>query len=398
MPSVHTVLGASKAHVWTACPGAPRIMRRAPPQERTEYMAEGVDRHAWLERLMRAADPKHLAGKGGVLSTHAHECNIRGVLQLMPSNLFGDAKVYLDSVQHALTKLAKDFNLTTPPDVWEVEVRLEDPTIHVEYGTTIDLLVGWSWGPLMIVDYKSGWKRVNAKNNAQLKMGVQLACAKFSGIAARVGIYQPMDDVPWSWDDFTDADIAGLTEYFTAAAKATDDPDAPLLIGDHCMDCPAAHDCPQRIAEAGLITLATREELAQGEKLAGYLSMVDRVRKLCDAIEAAAFPLAKKDALPGYKLVQGKPGNRKWKDEALVRKAGHVGVVPTLSPAEVEKHLGKAAFATLWNSNIDRAPGKPQLVPASDPRPAYVVGLSAFDGDAEVQAAANLTDDNSPLF
>jgi hypothetical protein len=387
MPSVHTVLGASKAHVWVNCPGMPRIARKAPEQERTKYMEAGVDNHAWLEKLMKAGDPKHLVVNGGALNADALEANVRAVLQLMPSHLYGDAKVYLDSVRAALLKLGRDHGMQAIPDVWDVEVRLEDPTIHAEYGTTIDLVVGWSWGPLLIVDYKSGWKRVKAKQNDQLRMGVQLACTRYNGIAARVGIYQPMDDIPWSWDDFTDADIAGLTDYFRAAAKATDDPDAPTLIGDHCMDCPAAPACPHRLAEAGLVELVSRDELEQGEKIAGYLPMVARVRKLCDAIEAAAEAAVKKNALPGYKLVTGREGNRAWKDEALVRKAGFVGLPETESVAVVEKRLGKNAFNTLWAANVKRAPGKPTLAPESDPRPAYVMGLSAFDGDPEVAAA-----------
>lgn len=83
--------------------------------------------------------------------------------------------------------------------------------------------------------------------------------------------------------------------------------------------------------------------------------------------------------VPGYKVVEGRPGNRKWVDELQVadtlKAAGYamedITETKLLTPAAMDKAIGKKKAATLLEGLIDRSPGAPIVVPEVDKRPAY---------------------------
>ena len=83
--------------------------------------------------------------------------------------------------------------------------------------------------------------------------------------------------------------------------------------------------------------------------------------------------------VPGFKVVEGKLGNRKWSDElkvaAALEAAGYSREDYTetklYSPAAMDKAIGKKKVVELLEELIDRAPGSPTVVPANDKRPAY---------------------------
>ena len=95
--------------------------------------------------------------------------------------------------------------------------------------------------------------------------------------------------------------------------------------------------------------------------------------------EQALTTLMNGEELPGYKLVEGKLGNRKWRDEnevgqALIN-AGYrneeITETKLLSPSQMDKAIGKKKVAELLEEYIDRAPGAPTIAPITDKRPAY---------------------------
>jgi hypothetical protein len=94
--------------------------------------------------------------------------------------------------------------------------------------------------------------------------------------------------------------------------------------------------------------------------------------------EQALTTLMNGDELPGYKLVEGKLGNRKWKNEMEV--AATLSKLYTsdiytetrlLSPSQMDKAIGKKKVAELLEELIERAPGSPTIAPIHDKRPAY---------------------------
>ena len=94
--------------------------------------------------------------------------------------------------------------------------------------------------------------------------------------------------------------------------------------------------------------------------------------------------------VPGFKVVEGKLGNRKWTDEQAVFKAlaearyefEDITETKLLSPAAMDKAIGKKKVAELLDSLIDRSPGAPTVVPVTDKRP-------PLDRLAEAQADFN---------
>lgn len=83
---------------------------------------------------------------------------------------------------------------------------------------------------------------------------------------------------------------------------------------------------------------------------------------------------------PGWKVVRGKRPGRRFKDEnEVILKLAHAGFTEEqycspkklLSPAELEKSIGKTAFDALLTDQITQGDGALTLVPEDDKRLAY---------------------------
>ena len=96
--------------------------------------------------------------------------------------------------------------------------------------------------------------------------------------------------------------------------------------------------------------------------------------------------------VPGFKIVAGKRGNRKWDNESLAEKAMiEMEVAPAemyrtklISPADAEKALKKkqpAKWAKL-SELITQSEGSPSVAPSTDPRPA--LSITAIEDDFDV--------------
>lgn len=121
------------------------------------------------------------------------------------------------------------------------------------------------------------------------------------------------------------------------------------------------------------------------------LPLVGYVEDWCRVVRTAAFSLLQQGhPVPGYKLVQGKQGNRVWADESAAEAALKAMRVSTdqryiqkiISPKQAERLLKKDR-PRQWlkmETLMTRAEGKPTLVPESDPRPAWTISpLNDFD-------------------
>ena len=133
------------------------------------------------------------------------------------------------------------------------------------------------------------------------------------------------------------------------------------------------HILPIMNGEPG--NLLTSEEI--GELLTKIEGVADWIKKL--EAEALAEALAG-NTVTGYKLVEGR-SNRKITDEALaVSKLVSAGYEEPLlyerkliSMTNLEKLVGKKDFASILDGVIEKPPGKPTLVKASDKRKEYVL-------------------------
>lgn len=141
--------------------------------------------------------------------------------------------------------------------------------------------------------------------------------------------------------------------------------------------------------------------------LAVLMESVDLVEGWCKAVRAEVERrLLAGGIVPGYKLVQGRQGNRAFADEtaaeALMKtfrlKREEMYDFVLISPTSAEKLaadgvIGKKQWHKLQEM-IRRSDGKPSVAPASDKRPALITGK--VEDDFEVQAAP--ADDLSDLI
>lgn len=177
-----------------------------------------------------------------------------------------------------------------------------------------------------------------------------------------------------------------------------------------CRFCKAKSTCPALLAE---VTNAVGGEPATAEDFAqfvpidttdgigdNYLSLamdkVGLVEDWCKAIRAEVERrLLRGDKVPGYKLVEGKQGIRRWVDadkaeaalKALKLKQDEIFERELISPTAAEKLLKKTPEK--WDKLqglISRNPGKPSVAPATDKRPELAVHTATAD---EFAALAN---------
>ncbi len=109
---------------------------------------------------------------------------------------------------------------------------------------------------------------------------------------------------------------------------------------------------------------------------------------LDDVMEYNQQRMEQGEALPGFKLVTSRGGNRYWADpkkaaellvSTTVLKREEVIEESTISPAAAEKLLGKNKFAVELTNLIAKAAGKPVIAPESDKREAITDAADGFD-------------------
>lgn len=130
--------------------------------------------------------------------------------------------------------------------------------------------------------------------------------------------------------------------------------------------------------------------------LAVLMESVDLIEGWCKAVRAEVERrLLAGTAVPGYKLVQGRQGNRAWSDveaaEALMKtfrlKREEMYDFVLISPTTADKlaaseAIGKKQWPKL-EALITRADGKPSVAPASDKRPALLPKFGADDFEVQ---------------
>jgi hypothetical protein len=256
---------------------------------------------------------------------------------------------------------------------------------------------------IVVVDLKGGGHVVDATENVQLGAYACGLLAKhagkpkeWAGWTVELVIVQglAMDGGPpvraWST---TGAWCVKLHKRIVATVKASRVARPVPKVGD-CSYCRAAATCPARLAQAGevfpiaVVDNPTGDEPGEPTGRAPDVALLDdatvgRVLDLADDIEsfiAACRARAAERGVPGWKLVAGKKGARRWTDPktatAALLGAGidPFGLAPLKSPTTVEKETGKDVFACTFAPLVESPPGKPALVRESDPRPAIAAG------------------------
>ena len=363
----HALLSASSAHRWLACPPS-AVANEVYPDQDTEFTREGTLAHEVAEIVARRSVPQLYP----LIDTMELP---EGYTQEMIECAEGYADYILE-------------HLKSDDAVVLLEQKVDfSPWVPEGFGTCDCILI--QGDTLTIIDYKYGQGvPVSAVDNPQMKLYALGAINDF-GIAydikkVEMHIYQPrlnnvsddsltVDEL-MKWGEKTVKPIAERA--FKGKGK--------YKPGEHCRFCQHAGRCRSltktcteyvetHSLRVGVPVLAPYE-------VADVLRMEPLISLWLKRVKEQAFTsLMNGEEVPGYKLVEGKLGNRKWTNEqdvciALVE-AGYnmdeITKTEVLSPSQMDKAIGKKTVAELLEGFIARAPGQPTVVPETDKRPVY---------------------------
>ena len=240
---------------------------------------------------------------------------------------------------------------------------------------------------LIIGDLKTGRHRVEAKENKQLMLyalGVYRRLKRRYNIAVvRLVIFQPYAGGASEWDISVEGlelfakfaqkrALLALDAYFRGKKNLKASDFKPSV--DGCQWCRFSEQCAARtktvnsvlaeeLEDDFALELTPEQLVAEYEKLPLLRQHIDKVEKAM----AAALHSGKK--VPGYKLVEGCPGNRAWKDaEAVYEKYGYKLTKDVLmTPTEAVKVIPEEELKDF----ITRKPGAPCVATADDKRPEW---------------------------
>lgn len=240
---------------------------------------------------------------------------------------------------------------------------------------------------LIIGDLKTGRHRVEAKENKQLMLyalGVYRRLKRRYNITVvRLVIFQPYAGGASEWDISVEGlelfakfarkrALLALDAYFRGKKNLKASDFRPSV--DGCQWCRFSEQCAARtktvnsvlaeeLEDDFALELTPEQLVAEYEKLPLLRQHIDKVEKAM----AAALHSGKK--VPGYKLVEGRPGNRAWKDaEKVAEKYGDKLTKEVLmTPTEAVKVISEEELKDF----ITRKPGAPCVATADDKRPEW---------------------------
>lgn len=459
MSEAHSYWSASKFESLMLCPGK-IVLEEGAPDNANAYAAEGTAAHQVLTWALQEERPAAAyIGRVIHLDTRGKPCE-------------PDASVYAievdgEMVEHVQTCIDYCLDLKGDDGVLFADIR-------VNYSTYLDVEEHTAWGTadviiargteLIVVDFKYGrGVEVDAESNPQMSLYGLGALQAYHGLVAdfdhvRLAISQPrIKSAPSEWDcSVEELETWGRSTARDAVTTCVAATERAPLMGDggfalaylrpgekQCKFCKAKATCPALRDEVlqtvrGDYSPATPEDFAdmtltpvtsahdddiERRWLSVCLSKADLIEDWVKAIRAEVERrLLAGDGVPGYKLVQGKKGNRQWRDakeaEELLKtmrvKIEDMYELSLISPTKAEKLAPKfdkqgrlvppkeGAPAPIigprqWpklKELITQHDGKPHVAPDSDSRPALVVTpvVEDFEDMTAPPAAADLDD------
>ena len=393
--AAHALLSPSAAERWINCP-ASVFLNKDIPDEGSVYADEGTAAHT----IMELAGKEYFKGFEfdsikTTLALKLAEMMARG-----PQGKFTITDAWADEVINCahvwLTELDKVCGGF--PDYVAFETRVNSVEIpNGSMGGTADclMLVG---DTLHVFDYKHGQGvPVSAENNPQLSLYGYMAYMSHLDLPVRnveLHIVQPRADNTNTWktavehlctwfDEIVQPQAERVIEICETGKYTLED---FTVTKSGCRFCKAKAACPAMTRE-----VSTELDLPRvltvpdsTEKLARLLDFKPVAEAYFDAVEKKVFDLLSNgQSVPGFKLVSGRPGNRKWTDsaqaldelkKAKLKMSEYYKTPEVISPSQAEKLfkqgvIGERKWQTLQGL-ITRPEGKPTLAAVTDKRPA----------------------------
>ncbi|PIJ50655.1 hypothetical protein BL250_07655 [Erwinia sp. OLTSP20] len=430
----HAKLSPSSSHRWLHCRAALAV-EQFETDETTSYAEEGTAAHTLAEIVLRNRQkhPPEYAGcdVGTYLGTYplAHPSKPNPgpqVSQEMADKVGEYVEAVWTLAQH-------------PGAILMVEQKCDFSHIvgiPDQFGTSDAVII--IDDELQIHDLKYGYEKVDAFENPQLMIYALGALEHISLIAdinrVRMFIHQPRINHVSEYEcsvqnleEFGQNVKAIAADVLQLADHAGDNgPDVIPATAFHpgektCRWCKRRGKCQ---AQAEYVSTAlmndfseisepppledalttARQKLAEsdGKWLGETLPLIDHIESWCKSVRSAAFSMLQNGhSVSGYKLVQGKQGDRKWRSdeeaETLLKsfrlgKDAPIYTEKLISAPQAEKLFKSGAISDRrWKkltALITRSDGKPTIAPESDSKPALNIN-PANDFD-DVEAAESL--------
>ena len=393
--AAHALLSPSAAERWINCP-ASVFLNKDIPDEGSVYADEGTAAHT----IMELAGKEYFKGFefDSIKTTLA--LKLAEMMTCGPQGKFTITDAWADEVINCahvwLTELDKVCGGF--PDYVAFETRVNSVEIpNGSMGGTADclMLVG---GTLHVFDYKHGQGvPVSAENNPQLSLYGYMAYMSHLDLPVKnveLHIVQPRADNTNSWktsvehlctwfDDIVQPQAERVITICETGKYTLED---FTVTKNGCRFCKAKAECPAMTREVSteldLPRVLTVPDSV--EKLSRLLDFKPVAEAYFDAVEKKVFDLLSNgQSVPGFKLVSGRPGNRKWTDsaqaldelkKAKLKMSEYYKTPEVISPSQAEKLfkqgvIGERKWQTLQGL-ITRHEGKPTLAAVTDKRPA----------------------------
>ncbi|WP_197331156.1 DUF2800 domain-containing protein [Ralstonia syzygii] len=408
--STHAQLSPSSAHRWLHCSGSVALEAEC-PDDSSDFADEGTAAHE-LAALSLTNEQDASAFLGRVI-------DVNGKGWEVTPEMAEHVQKYIDYVRALGGELMVEQRLSVEAITGEVDAKGTSDAV---------VLIGEE---LVIVDLKYGrGVKVDAERNEQLQIYALAALGEFEFLGdfkrARLVIVQPRLDHIGEWDCTVEAlrtfgqEVTRSAERCFSALKYYGNykelHERYLTPGnDQCRFCKAKAVCPA-LRDHVLSTVAddfvdvskpvaqqiehADERTVDNAILGNLLGAVDLIESWCKAIRAKAeAELLAGHLVPGFKLVEGRRGARRWMNDAEVEqtmksmrmKAEEMYDFTLISPTTAEKlHKVGTIGPRQWpklQSLITQSEGKPSVAPESDKRPALVIQATA-DEFADVTETA----------
>ena len=373
MPNAHALLSPSAAHRWIHCTPSVRLEEGVQDQG-SDFAAEGTLAHAIasrkiLETLGRPHDEQ---------DKEIEELRERYYSEEMEGYTDTYRSIVLEKFNEAKTR-SKDAQLL-------VEVRLDFGAFLPDaFGTADAVIIA---DDLMeVIDFKYGkGVKVDADHNPQMMIYALGALDEFlmdyDIKRVRMTIVQPRIDNLSECGMMVGELTAWRTVSLKPAAEAAFAGTGDQVPGEWCQFCKVRSVCTALAEKARQVCNEDFREarLISDEDIPGLLPLLPVLKGWLEDFASHALQRALDGAtIKGYKLVEGK-SNRQITDSdallgALLVKGFQRDVLlkkPELRPiGELEKIVGKKAFAEIGKPWLVKPQGKPTLAEESDKRPVW---------------------------
>ena len=371
------------------------------PDTSSKFADEGTAAHELAAWALEAGNDA-AAYIGRIIATDDHEF-------VVDDDMAANVQIYLDNVRsyvqggQLMIEQRVDFShVVNVPD---------------QGGTSDAIIITADGTEIQVHDLKYGrGVRVDAQDNEQLKLYALGALNEYGMVGdfktVRMVIHQPrlnhLSEAVCTVEEIEQfANHAGERAFIAIQVlNHKDEAALHLEPGEkQCQWCKAKATCPKLAAHVeesvgadfGHLTSTGADVdklINNGVPLSDKMAAVDLIEDWCKAVRAEVERrLFDGVAVPGYKLVEGKRGNRKWAKPADVEatlksmrlKVEEMYDFTLISPTSAEKlakvgTIGKRQWPRLQEL-ITQSEGKPSVAPESDKRQALVLTAAVDDFD-----------------